>query len=67
MGIGFIPHGSLIQFIIESTLLSHSLKLGSASIFISLNHPQDTSRVDEAGQMVMSVVTHSPNPAHFDH
>ncbi len=35
---------------------------GSASIFVSLSHPEDASRSDEPGMMVASVSTHVPDP-----
>lgn len=37
-------------------------EVGSASIFLSLNHPQDATRSDEEGHMVASVSTHLPHP-----
>jgi C-3',4' desaturase CrtD len=38
-------------------------QVGSASIFLSLNHPEDLSRCDEPNSMVASVSTHVKNPA----
>ncbi|MGB0526101.1 MAG: phytoene desaturase family protein [Flammeovirgaceae bacterium] len=39
-------------------------EIGSDSIFLSLSHPDDRSRADEAGSMVASISTHVPNPAY---
>jgi len=62
MGIGFKPHRAF-DAIHHQVHLEHPLvETGSASIFISLNHPEDTSRSDEEGMMVMSISTHSPDP-----
>ncbi len=38
-------------------------EIGSASIFLSLNHPDDSSRTDAPDMMVGSVSTHIKNPA----
>ena len=63
MGIGFRPH-------VEWPALHHQIHLEkplvetrSASIFISLSHPEDSKRSDEPGMAVMSVSTHAPDPA----
>ena len=62
MGIGFVPHREF-ETIHHQIHLEESLpETGSASIFISLNHPEDQSRTDVAGDMVMSVSTHLPDP-----
>lgn len=62
MGIAFQPHK-------EWDCLHHQIHLekplvgtSSASIFISLNHPEDHSRADVKGEAVMSVSTHLPDP-----
>lgn len=67
MGIGFKKN----EFIEKIPSIHHQIHLkeplqdvGSHSIFISLNHPSDTSRTDEADQMVASVSTHLSNPKH---
>lgn len=62
MGIGFkktkefdcIHHQIHLQ-----TLLP---EIGAASIFLSLNHPDDTSRCDAPDMMVCSISTHVKNP-----
>ncbi len=62
MGIGFKPH-KIFETIHHQIHLSQPLsETGSASIFISLSHPEDTSRSDEQGLMVMSISTHVPDP-----
>lgn len=62
MGIGFIPHQSFDSLHHQIHLPEPLPETGSASIFISLNHSEDTSRTDEPGHMVMSVSTHTPDP-----
>lgn len=64
MGIGFRKENDF-QCIHHQIHLDKPLpQIGSKSIFVSLNHPSDTTRTDEKGQMVASVSTHIPNPAH---
>lgn len=63
MGIGFIPHRQLDSIHHQIHLNESLAETGSASIFISLNHPDDVTRTDEAGHSVMSVSTHIPDPA----
>ncbi|MBV6648005.1 MAG: FAD-dependent oxidoreductase [Cyclobacteriaceae bacterium] len=64
MGVGFSPHR-------DFDTLHHQLHLsnplpgtGSNSIFLSLSHPDDSSRSDEKGLMVASISTHLPDPAY---
>jgi phytoene dehydrogenase-like protein len=64
MGIGFRPHRTFETIHHQIHLEQPLAETGSASIFISLNHPEDKSRTDEPGQSVMSVSTHLPDPAH---
>lgn len=62
MGIGFIPHKKF-ESIHHQIHLSHPLvETGSASIFVSINHPDDHTRADEPGHSVMSVSTHVADP-----
>ena len=63
MGIGFKPHREFEAIHHQIHLPTPLPETGSASIFISLNHPEDTTRTDEPGQAVMSVSTHIPDPA----
>ena len=65
MGIGFKPHREFDSIHHQIHLDQPLAETGSASIFISLNHPEDKSRTDEADQMVMSISTHSPDPEHL--
>ena len=65
MGIGFDPHREFDAIHHQIHLKKPLAETGSASLFISLSHPEDQSRSDKAGQMVMSVSTHSPNPANL--
>ncbi len=64
MGIGFKPHRNFDSIHHQIHLPDGLAETGSASIFISLSHPEDQSRSDEAGLAVMSVSTHIPDPAH---
>lgn len=63
MGIGFTPHREFATIHHQIHLPAPLPETGSDSIFISLNHPEDQSRTDTPGQMVMSVSTHIPDPA----
>jgi len=65
MGIGFKPHRTFEAIHHQIHLSEPLAETGSASIFISLNHPEDTTRSDEKGLMVMSISTHSPDPEHL--
>nr|MCU0393086.1 NAD(P)-binding protein [Thermoflexibacter sp.] len=63
MGIGFKKRKDF-DCIHHQIHLEHPLpEIGSSSIFLSLNHPQDTSRSDQPDMMVGSVSTHIRNPA----
>tara|TARA_Y100000114_G_C11763602_1_gene331559 strand:- start:8716 stop:10173 length:1458 start_codon:yes stop_codon:yes gene_type:complete len=64
MGIGFVPHRHFDSIHHQIHLSEPLPETGSASIFVSLNHPQDTDRTDVSGERVMSVSTHLPNPQH---
>lgn len=63
MGIGFKPHRHFDSIHHQIHLPNDLAETGSASIFISLSHPEDQSRSDEEGLAVMSVSTHLPDPA----
>lgn len=63
MGIGFKPHKGFSTLHHQIHLEEPLPETGSASIFVSLSHPDDHSRTDESGQAVMSVSTHIPDPA----
>ncbi|NVK86059.1 MAG: FAD-dependent oxidoreductase [Cytophagia bacterium] len=63
LGIGFIPHKEFDSIHHQIHLSEPLPEIGSASIFVSLNHPEDNSRTDEEGHAVMSVSTHIPDPA----
>lgn len=67
MGIGFKKN---IEKHIGTDSIHHQIHLpnplpdvGAASIFVSLNHPNDTTRTDASDAMVASVSTHIKNPA----
>lgn len=62
MGVGFVPHREFETIHHQIHLQEPLPETGSASIFISLNHPEDHSRTDASGEMVMSVSTHLPDP-----
>lgn len=62
MGVGFVPHREFETIHHQIHLQEPLPETGSASIFISLNHPGDHSRTDASGEMVMSVSTHLPDP-----
>lgn len=62
MGIGFKPHKSFDTIHHQIHLEEPLPETGSASIFISLSHPEDHLRTDVEGEMVMSVSTHLPDP-----
>lgn len=64
MGIGFRPHRDFDSIHHQIHLPDGLAETGSASIFISLSHPEDQSRSDEKGLAVISVSTHIPDPAH---
>ncbi len=62
MGIGFKKSADFKAIHHQVHLKEPLPETGSASIFISLNHPGDTTRTDEAGQAVASVSTHVHDP-----
>ncbi len=62
MGIGFVPHR-------KTTCIHHQIHLEkplsqihSNSIFLSLNHPKDSTRCDEEHHAVASISTHVSHP-----
>ncbi len=62
MGIGFKSDKKFEAIHHQIHLKEPLAETGSASIFISLSHPEDETRADESGHMVMSISTHSPDP-----
>ncbi|MCE7990462.1 MAG: NAD(P)-binding protein [Roseivirga sp.] len=62
LGIGFKPHKEFDTIHHQVHLDSPLVETGSASLFISLSHPQDDQRSDKPGMMVMSVSTHVSDP-----
>jgi phytoene dehydrogenase-like protein len=63
MGIGFKNSTTTPATIHHQIHLPKALTgIGAASIFLSINHPDDHSRCDEAGHSVASVSTHLPDP-----
>ena len=65
MGIGFkrSPENLPTDCIHHQIHLEEPLpQVGAASIFLSLNHPEDTTRTDEANHSVASISTHIPDP-----
>lgn len=64
MGIGFqLSDNQIFDCIHHQIHLPEPLiQIGSKSIFISLNHPQDKSRCDMPNQAVASVSTHIADP-----
>ncbi len=64
MGIGFKPHRTFDSIHHQIHLDTPLSQTGSNSIFVSLNHPEDTTRTDETGMCVASVSTHIPDPAY---
>lgn len=62
MGIGFKKHRAYEAIHHQIHLEEPLPEIGSHSIFLSLNHPEDTTRTDDTEQMVASVSTHVPNP-----
>lgn len=62
LGIGFKPHRKLDTIHYQIHLDKPLSGINSKSIFISLSHPEDSSRTDNDGLAVMSVSTHWNNP-----
>ncbi|WP_420385917.1 phytoene desaturase family protein [Roseivirga sp.] len=62
MGVGFERHRKFESIHHQIHLETPLPETNSASIFISLNHPEDLSRTDEPGHAVMSISTHLPDP-----
>lgn len=67
MGIAFKPHKEYEAIHHQIHLKEPLPETGSHSIFLSLNHPDDTSRSDELGLMVASVSTHIADPENHLH
>lgn len=64
MGIAFREHFPLQTLHYQIHLPQPLPYIGSKSIFVSLNHPEDVDRVEgQAGMRVASVSTHIPHPA----
>ena len=62
MGIGFKPSRKFASIHHQIHLEKPLIGTGSGSIFVSLNHPEDTSRSDLKDYQVASVSTHLPDP-----
>jgi len=62
MGIGFQPHRKYKSIHHQIHLESPLPEIESNSIFLSLNHPEDTSRTDKKNLAVASVSTHVSHP-----
>ncbi len=62
MGIGFKSNRTFDTIHHQVHLKDPLIEIGSKSIFISFNHPEDTGRCDESGCRVISVSTHISNP-----
>jgi phytoene dehydrogenase-like protein len=62
MGIGFEPHKEYDSIHHQIHLRKPLPGTGSASIFLSLNHPDDKTRTDDPNHMVASISTHLPDP-----
>ncbi|MEM8895656.1 MAG: NAD(P)/FAD-dependent oxidoreductase [Bacteroidota bacterium] len=62
MGIGFKSDRTFDCIHHQIHLDTPLPETGSASIFVSLSHPEDKSRSDQPGMMVASVSTHVPDP-----
>lgn len=63
VGIGFVPHRNWDTLHHQVYLAKPLAGIGSRCFFLSVSHPEDTSRSDEPGMMVASVSTHVPDPA----
>ncbi|MCS6968253.1 MAG: NAD(P)-binding protein [Cytophagales bacterium] len=69
VGIGFRPHQHLTCIHHQIHLQEPLPEIGSQSIFLSVNHPEDALRSDVPGLAVASISTHVHHPAarmHFD-
>ena len=64
MGIGFRKTRDYDTIHHQLHLSEPLTGVGSASIFVSLSHPEDATRADSPGHMVASVSTHVHDPAH---
>ncbi len=62
LGIGFKPHRSFDTLHHQLHLTKPLGGINPGSIFVSLSHPDDSSRSDEPGLMVASVTTHIHDP-----
>jgi phytoene dehydrogenase-like protein len=62
MGLGFKTHRDYESLHHQIHLSEPLPETGSKSIFISLSHPEDSTRSDKAGYTVASVSTHLPDP-----
>ncbi|MDW7694787.1 NAD(P)/FAD-dependent oxidoreductase [Flammeovirgaceae bacterium SG7u.111] len=62
LGIGYEPHKKLPTLHHQIHLEEPLPEIGSASIFLSISHPEDHTRTDEPGQGVASVSTHISQP-----
>lgn len=62
MGIGFKSTKDFQSIHHQIHLAEPLVGVGANSIFLSLSHPDDLSRSDEAGMKVASISTHVPDP-----
>lgn len=62
MGIGFKSNKTLQSIHHQIHLAQPLAGVGAKSIFLSLSHPDDLTRSDEAGMKVASISTHVPDP-----
>ena len=62
MGIAFRDEKQLDAIHHQIHLEKPLIEIGSKSIFLSLNHPSDTSRYKEAGYKIASISTHVADP-----
>ncbi len=62
MGIGFKSNKDFDSIHHQIHLRKPLAGVGAKSIFLSLSHPEDTTRSDVPGMKVASISTHVPNP-----
>ncbi|REE01257.1 phytoene desaturase family protein [Marinoscillum furvescens] len=64
MGIAYKPHNQLESLHHQIHITNALSGAGSSSIFLSLSHPEDTTRSPDPDTSVASISTHIPNPKH---
>ncbi len=65
LSIGFRPRRKFPVIHHQIHVNDENSNIPSKSIFLSLSHPNDSSRSDEEGYMVASITTHIPDPNAF--